>query len=337
MILTVVGLSHGMLQDSINRAKGVGADIMIKPPGASAISLSGASMPEKFLQYFAGRPHVTRVAGINVQAYSGLSTITGIDLSEFAALSGGMHYLEGGPFQQPNDMIVDDWYAEQSKKRIGDTVNALNIDWRICGIVPAGKLARQLVSLKRLQEVTNSADKITQAFLKVDTKANVPGVIAALKATPELEGYGIYSIEEFVSLFSVNNVPALKGFIYVITGLSVIVGFLVVGLTMYTTVLERTREIGILKALGASPGDIMGILVRETMVLSLAGWVCGILLSMGANWAINHFIRANMQSELAPDWWPTALLISVSAGLLGAIYPGMRAARQDAIEALSYE
>ncbi|QOY90289.1 ABC transporter permease [Paludibaculum fermentans] len=337
MILAVVGLSHGMLQDSINRAKGVGADIMIKPPGASAISLSGASMPEKFLKYFAARPHVTKVAGINVQAYAGLSTITGINLDEFAALSGGMKYLEGGPFKEKNDMIVDDWYAEQSKKKVGDTVNALNINWRICGIVPAGKLARQLVSLKQLQTVTNSDEKISQAFLKVDYKDNVAPVIAALKAVPELEGYGIYSIEEFVSLFSVNNVPALKGFIYVITGLSVIVGFLVVGLTMYTTVLERTREIGILKALGASPGDVMGILVRETLVLAVVGWICGILLSMAANWSINHFIRANMQSELAPDWWPTALGISLTAGLLGAVYPGMRAATQDAIEALSHE
>jgi putative ABC transport system permease protein len=162
-------------------------------------------------------------------------------------------------------------------------------------------------------------------------------VIAYLKRQPELEGYSIYSIEEFVSLFSVNNVPGLRAFIYVIIGLSIVIGFLVVGLTMYTTVLERTREIGILKALGASPGDIINILVRETTMLALAGWISGILLSIATSWSINTFVRANLQSEITPDWWPIALAVSVTASMLGALYPGLRAARQDAIEALSYE
>ncbi len=129
----------------------------------------------------------------------------------------------------------------------------------------------------------------------------------------------------------------LQSFIYVITGLSIVVGFLVVSLTMYTAVLERTREIGILKALGAAPLDILGMLARETIVLAAGGWIAGILLSFLANWAINHFVRASLQSVITPDWWPRVAAIALVASLLGAIYPGLRAARQDAIEALSYE
>lgn len=335
MILTVVGISRGMLQDSVQRARGVGADVWIKPPGASAISLSGASMPGKILDYFRQQEHVTAAAGTLVIPIGGISTVTGIDLAEFTSLSGPFKYLAGGPFRGPDDLIIDEWYAEQSKKKVGDTVNILNHDYRVCGIVEAGKLARLFVPLPTLQELTGNTGKISQAYLKLDDPKRTPDVIAALKKN--LEDYTILSIEEFVSMFNVNNVPGLRAFIYVIIGLSVVIGFLVVGLTMYTSVLERTREIGILKALGASPPDILTVIVRETLLLALGGWAAGLALSFAANALINGLIRANLQSVIVFDWWPIALAIAVAASLLGAVYPGLRAARQDAIEALAYE
>lgn len=335
MILTVVGISRGMLEDSVQRARGVGADIWVKPPGASAISLAGASMPQKILDYFRQQAHVTAAAGTLVMPIGGISTVTGIDLDEFTSLSGKFKYISGGPFAGPDDLIIDEWYAGQSKKKVGDTVTILNHDYRVCGIVEAGKLARLFVPITTLQELTGSSGKISQAFLKIDDPKRTESVMAGLKAS--LEDYTILSIEEFVSMFNVNNVPGLRAFIYVIIGLSIIIGFLVVGLTMYTSVLERTREIGILKALGASPPDILTIIVRETLVLAAAGWLAGLGLTFAANALINGLIRANLQSVIVYDWWPIALAIAVVASLLGAVYPGMRAARQDAIEALAYE
>lgn len=336
MILAVVGLSHGMLKDSADRAKGVGADIWVKPPGASIISLSSAAMPEKMLDnYFAKLPHVVAAVGSYTVPLSGLSTLTGIDYEKFIQLSGPFKFIEGRPFQGELEVVVDRWYSETHGKHVGDSVKALNLDWRICGVVEPGKLARMFVPLATLQDKMNNPGKISQALLKLDNPANTQTVITGLKA--DLLDYNIYSVEELVSQFSIENVAGLKAFIYVIIGLSIVIGFLVVSLTMYTTVLERTREIGILKALGASPGDIMGILIRETLLLALAGWIAGILLSLGANWAINHFVRASLQSVIAMDWWWEVALISATASLLGALYPGMRAARQDAIEALAYE
>jgi len=335
MILTVVGISRGMLEDSVSRARGVGADIWIKPPGASAISLSNASMPEKMIDYFRKQDHVTAAAGTLVVAIGGISTVTGIDLEQFISLSGPFKYLSGGPFTGPDDLIIDEWYANQSKKKVGDTVSILNHDYRVCGIVEAGKLARLFVPLRTLQDLTGSTGKISQAYLKLDRPENTTSVIDSLKVN--LADYTILSIEEFVSMFNVNNIPGLQAFIYVIIGLSIVIGFLVVGLTMYTSVLERTREIGILKALGASPPDVLTIIVRETLLLAFAGWLAGIALTFAANALINGLIRANLQSVIVTGWWPIALLIAVVASLLGAIYPGLRAARQDAIEALAYE
>lgn len=337
MILAVVGLSRGMLQDSQNRARGAGADIFVKPPAASAMSLGGANMPEKMIEaFFIRQPHVVRAAGTLVQPIGGISTVTGVEFDDFVAMS-GIRFLEGGRFKDKFDVVIDEYYAEQNKKEVGDTVRFLNTDWRVTGIVEAGKLARIIAPLATLQECTSNTGKISQVLLKLDNSKATPAVITALKNTPGLEGYSIYSVEEFVSMFSIDNVPGLKAFIYVIIGLSIVIGFLVVWLTMYTTVLERTREIGILKALGASPADIINILLRETLVLALVGWAAGIGLSYAANAAINTLVKASLQSVIVYDWWPIVAAIAIFASLLGATWPGLRAARQDAIEALAYE
>jgi putative ABC transport system permease protein len=147
----------------------------------------------------------------------------------------------------------------------------------------------------------------------------------------------MYSIEELASLYSVNSVPGLSAFIGVIIGLSIVVGFLVVFLSMYTAVLERTREVGILKALGASPGYVLNMIFRETFLLAVAGSVAGILLTYGSRWAIMTLVPASLTQKIVPNWWPIAAAISVAGARLGSTWPGLRAARQDAIEALAYE
>ena len=335
MILAVVGLSRGMLQDSANRARGVGADIWVKSPDASMMALNTGTMSQGLIDYYAQQPHVAHAAGALISVIGGISTAQGIDYDQFVALSGPFQFVSGGPFTGPFDVMVDTWYAEDNHRHVGDHLQMLNRDWRICGIVRPGKLARLFVPLSTLQELTNNRGKITQAFLKLDDHRNTRLVIDALKE--KQPDYKIFPLEELLRQFAPENLPMLRAFISVITGLSIIVGFLVVLLTMYTTVLERTREIGILKALGAAPIDILGLLTRETVLLAIGGWIAGILLSFLANWAINHFVRASLQSVITPDWWPNAFVIALVASLLGAIYPGLRAARQDAIEALSYE
>ena len=335
MMLTLVGLSDGMLQDSVKRARGVGADVWVKPPGSSVMSFSAAGMPEALLSYFLKLPEVENATGNVVQPLPGVNTVTGIDLERFNQISGGFRYLSGGPFRGPDDIIVDQYYARQNKVSVGDPVDILNRPWRISGIVEPGKLARMVIPLRTLQDLTGNTGKLSQIFLKLRDPSKVDAVVASLKE--KLPGYQIYSIEQFTSLFSVENVPALKAFINVVIGLSVVVGFLVVFLSMYTAVLERTREIGVMKALGASPMYILNILFRETALLAIFGSGVGILFTYGTRWAIMNFVPASLTQVIVPHWWPISSAIAVCGALLGAIYPGLKAARQDAIEALAYE
>jgi putative ABC transport system permease protein len=205
----------------------------------------------------------------------------------------------------------------------------------VCGIYEAGTLTRIVVPLDTLQDLTANIGKITMVYVKLDYPARTNEAIESLRA--KLKDYQIYSMEEYTSLFSVANVPMLKEFIWVVIGLGVLVGFLVVFLSMYTAVLERTREIGVLKALGASPGYVLNILMRETTLLALAGSVLGILLSYVTRFVITGLVPGTLIQAIVPNWWPISAGIALVGALLGAMYPGLKAARQDAVEALSYE
>jgi len=334
MVLTLVGLSNGMLDDQARRVRGVGADIMVRAPSSSVMAFS-ANMPEKIMSVVEKEPHVVAVTGALTQGTGGFGYVTGIDLTSFNKLSGGFHFLEGSPFQHPDDVMVDSYYASEQKLHVGDKLQALNRSWRVSGIYEAGTLTRIVVPLDVLQDLTANNGKITMIYAKLDDSSRTNQVIAALRS--KLKDYQIYSMEEYTSLFSVANVPMLKQFIWVVIGLGVLVGFLVVFLSMYTAVLERTREIGVLKALGASPGYVLNILMRETTLLALAGSVLGILLSYVTRFAISSLVPGTLIQAIVPFWWPIAGGIAIVGAWLGAIYPGLKAARQDAVEALSYE
>jgi putative ABC transport system permease protein len=206
----------------------------------------------------------------------------------------------------------------------------------VAGVVEEGKLSHLIVQKKRLQDLTGNDGRVTQIVVKLDKPANTQLVVNQLNQL--LKGnLRAVSIDELASLYSVNNLPQLKAFINVVIGLSIIVGFLVVFLSMYTAVIERTREIGILKALGAKPLTILNILIRETIMLAIVGSAIGILLSYASKGLIMTVIPASIQVVDVPDWWPTAALIAIVGALLGATYPGLKAAKQDPIEALAYD
>jgi putative ABC transport system permease protein len=336
MILTLVGLSHGVTDDMSLRNRGTGADIVVRPPNSNLFSLGGVGMPEKKLvDAIKAEPHVALATGTLIQAVTGLfNSIAGIHLDEFNALSGGFQYIAGGPFRNPHEMIVDQVEARADHLHVGSILK-LGKDWKVTGIVETGKLSRMFADIATLQDEYSQADKVNVVWVKVDDPENIPSVLAELK--DKFKDYNIYTMAEMTSLLTPDNVPVVKGFTKVVIGISVIVGFLVVFLSMYTAVLERTREIGVLKALGASPAYVLGILIRETVLLAVAGSIVGILMSYGSQVLITNFAPSFLTMEIVKLWWIWATGIALIGSLVGALYPGFKAAKQDAIEALSYD
>lgn len=332
IILTLVGVSVGMLGTMASRTAATGADIVVRAPDSSVLSF-GLSMDERYVGLVTQQDHVVQATGVLVHPISGFDSITGIHLDEFDEMSGGLEFLEGEAFSEPDDMVVDRVFAEQRNLHPGDTFD-FGHQWRVTGIVEEGKLSRTFADIEAVQSIFAESGKVSVIYVKVDDEANIPLVVENLKGL--MEGFPIYPMQEFISLFTVNSVPYLEPFTNVVIGIAVIGGFLIVFLAMYMAVLERTREIGILKALGASPGYIMGILLREALVLGVLGTVMGIIMTYGTRFLMAAFVP-NMPQEIVPGWYPIALLIALVGALLGAIYPGLKAARQDAIEALAYD
>ncbi|SPE33336.1 conserved membrane hypothetical protein [Candidatus Sulfopaludibacter sp. SbA3] len=334
MVLTLVGLSRGIVEDGQQRARGVGADIIIRPPNSSLFSFSG-TFPAGILEYVRKEPGIAMATGTFVYSTGGVDSITGIDLESFNAMSGGFRYLQGKRFQQPDDILVDDYYARANHLHAGDWHELIHRKWRLAGIVEPGKMSRMFMDLARLQDLTANVGRLSCIYAKAADPANANAIIASLKAHG-MSQYQIYSLQDLLSQMTVTNVPMLQKFTVVIIGIGMFVGFLIVFLSMYTAVLERTREIGILKALGASPLFILNILLRETVLLALSGSVLGIGMSYGSRWLIMT-LEPTMMQAIVPDWWPIAMAISIGGALGGALYPGFKAALQDVIDALAYE
>jgi putative ABC transport system permease protein len=333
MVLTLVGLSRGMVEDAQQRARGVGTDIVIRPQNSSVFSFS-SSFPASVLETVREQPGVVLATGTYVYSIGGLNSVTGINLGEFNRMSGGFHFLKGGPFAGPDDIVLDKIFADENHKHAGDSIELLNRPWKISGVAEPGLLSRAFVDLARLQDLTGGNGRISAIYVKVADRSRTAAAVALLKQ--KLPGFPIYSMQDFISLLTESNVPMLRTFTRVIIGIGMLVGFLVVFLSMYTAVLERTREIGILKSLGGSSWFILNCLLRETVLLALVGSLLGIGMTYGARELIRAF-APQMITVIVPDWWPIAAAISIVGALGGALYPGLRAARHDVVEALAYE
>jgi putative ABC transport system permease protein len=339
MILLIVGLSLGMLQDSRTRTAGIGADVLVMPPGSSFISgLTGAPMPIKVGEVLAKLPHVERWAPVVTQVTSAgsLEIIAGIDLPSYESMSNGFHYLAGGPFQGPNDALVDDLFAQSKHVKVGDTVEILNNQFRISGIVERGKGGRKFIPLKTMQDLVGARDKATIIYLKLDDPANADAVVDEIKRVPGMDHYFVNTMASYLAMMTTSNYPGLSTFIDVVVGISVVIGFIVIFQAMYTAVMERTREIGILKSMGASKLYIVNVVVRETALLALGGIVLGVLVSLGARIALAHRFPL-LQVVVDRGWIVRATLIAIAGAIAGALYPAFKAAQKDPIDALAYE
>lgn len=344
LILLIVGLSIGILQDSADRTKGIGADVMVSPPGSSFISgITGAPVSIKVADRLRKVEHVAAVAPVIMQVNTAgnVEVIYGVDLdpnspNNYNNIGTPFKFLEGGPFQGPEDMLVDDYFASQKNVKVGDKLELLNHTFRVSGIVEHGKGARKFLPLETLQELIGGQGKASMFYVRLDNSNNAPQVVSAIKQIPGMEKYATRSIGEYMSMMTVQNLPGLSTFINIVIAISVIIGFIVIFQSMYTAVMERTREIGILKSLGASKLYIVNVILRETLLLAIAGIIVGILFSLAARYGILQKFPL-MRVMITQYWILKAALIAVGGALLGALYPALKAAQKDPIDALAYE
>ena len=338
LIVVIVSLSLGMLNDSKQRQEAIGADIIVKPPGSSFLAgITSAPVSIKIGDILRKLPHVTAVAPVIVQlSTSGaVEVIYGID-QNFERLGSPFRYLEGGPFTGPDQVIVDDYFATSNHVHAGQTISILNHDVKVAGVVEHGKGGRKYLPMATLQDWTGAQGKASVFYVKVDQPGNINAVMDEIHNVPGMSQFSVSSMQEYLTMMTPGNLPGFKPFIEVVIGVAMVIGFIVIFQSMYAAVMERTREIGILKSIGASKFYIINVILRETLVIALAGTAVGILVSYIVKTVIHNRIPT-LPVIIQGDWLGYAVAIAIVGALLGAIYPALKAAQKDPIDALAYE
>jgi putative ABC transport system permease protein len=334
LILLIVGLTSGVLADWRARAEGVGADIIVQPRNSSIFfAFSSAVMQQSVGDQISKIPGVAAVAPVLIVVDTrNFNVIYGIQYERFTSLSDGFTYLDGGPFKASNQAIADDLAAGSRHLRVGDMTTLMSRQFQISGIVVHGKGARFFIPMDTAQDIAGSEGRVSMFYVK--STGDTEGLRSQIvKLFP---GYSVRTMAEYLTLMTSQNLPELRPFIRSFVGLGVAISFLVVLMTMHTMVLERTREIGILKALGSTKFDICWFIFVETMVMAILGILAGLVITFSVCRLLHH-TSPTLQIEIEPAWIVRATLLTILGSVAGGIFPAFRAAQSDPVDSLAYE
>jgi len=338
--LVMKGLATGVMEEKIHRTEGIGADLMIQPPHSSYILGLGEnvmpdSMAKKILEV-KGVAATTPTA-TNVSFTNRFEAIFGIDLPSFDRVTGGFQFLQGGPFTGPYTALVDDVYISTHHVKVGSTLDLLNHQFTISGVVEHGKGARVFVPLQTLQNLV-SPGKCAVIFVKCTSPGLAGAVLGRLRELDggALGGYQITRMSDLTSLISPSSFLGLKQFLLVVMVFAGIINFLVIFLALYVQMLGQTREIGVLRALGASRRYVLNLFLGEACLLCLFGGGLSLLLYLLTKTVVLS-IYPSLHFLLPAGTLLRVAAIALSSAVLGGAYPAYRASASEPITALAYE
>jgi putative ABC transport system permease protein len=330
LVVLTVGIAHGFLNDQGRRNAAVTAEIMLGPPGSTfGLSLNPTlSLPLDLVDQIQSIDGVRNV--VPVGQYLSGHVIDGIEFASFRQVS-EIQVVEGRPPVSGDETIIDRVQQKRNKLKVADEMEIFDRPFRIVGIFEPESLARIKVPLATMQQYLNRP-LCSMLLVKLTDPSKQEEVAAKIK--DQFPNHSVTLTRDLPILIG-RGIPALQTFLRVVIALSIIVSSLVILLTMYTTVAERTRQIGVLKSLGASKFWIAGEIEKEALLISALGVLAGSALAIAGKFAITRLTPISV--ELEPLWLFYALGLGLLAGALGALYPALRAANQDPVIALSYE
>ena len=339
LIIFTVGLANGTMRERAEREANVGAEIMFRASGS--MSLSGADalrLPVSMaadIQTVDGVAAVVPVAQNSVvanDAMTGSRLVDGIPFDRYAPVA-GLQIVKGRKFVDGRDELMSDSaWLERRKAKIGDKFSLYERNFEIVGTYEPSAGARIKIPLSTMQAQLGSEGKASAFLIKVKDGFTPQAVGDNLHAKyPDDQ---IILTSELEELY-MQGIPALNVFLNVVIGVAGIISGLIILLTMYTTVTERTRQIGVLKSLGMSNNRIAWTIVQEAIFISIGGIVFGILATVILKYMLAQWTTLTV--AIIPQTVLTIVFVGLLSGILGALYPGLRAARLDAVDALNYD
>ncbi|HNB52802.1 MAG TPA: ABC transporter permease [Anaerolineales bacterium] len=337
-ILALDALITGSTQSFNGIALGADAEIMIRQADIADTSLS--AIDEQTAKKIAALPEIVGVSGMNFTAIvlpdnSGFFLLFGLSPNEFAIRK--YTILEGERITSNRQIMLGSNIAESLSKKVGDTIELGGTRYRIVGIYQgsAWEELGGIITLRDAQIYMGRPRKSTMLMVKVTDPARAAEVVSLINTRfPDV--HATLSGEFADQMPDMKNVDAMTGGI---SFLAILVGGVGVMNTMLMAVLERTREIGVLRALGWRQRAILGLILRESLLMGLLGGVAGV----GIAFSLNALIEAipYYGDAVAAIWQPAAFfrafLVATLLGLFGGLYPAWRATRLEPVEALRYE
>jgi putative ABC transport system permease protein len=364
LVTLFVGLARGMMRDAAERQANVDAEIRFLSGGNVSLAGNPLMLPSRYADAILhgvqptpedpdieAKPAIEGVTAVSpvgeyVQgsvAGIGFELVDGIDYPSFIntthlTLTKGRGLQDGHTAETEYEAIVDHYYADSGKDidggpvHLGSRITVLGHTFTIVGIYEPSVLARVKIPLRTMQQLLGGVENCTYLLVKCERPESADKVQQDLRRY--YPGNNVILTTEIPALYSQTLAPVAI-FLNVVIGLGLVISVLVILLAMYTTIIERTREIGILKSLGASKRFIVMTIEKEAALISVLGVVLGFIVAVIGKLALEANTR--LMIDLEPKWLLIAAMVGVLGGVVGAIYPALRAANLDPVEAISYD
>jgi putative ABC transport system permease protein len=340
LVTITVGLTRGMLWERGRREANTGVELMLSLPEQQGISLTTLplSMPVELKQQAQETPGVASVAVVGQhlemsgESELGLRQIDGVEFESFRQTA-GVRMIRGRPLPETGDVVVVDVkYAAAHHTQLGDTIELFRRKFTVIGVFEPETAARIMIPLAVMQQELGAAEKCSMLLVKCDRPDNQEAVAQRLsERIPELR---IVFTRDLPRLFA-EGYSGVDVFLNTVAGLAALISLLVISLTMYTTMLERTRQIGVLKSLGASKRMIVAVFLKESLVISALGVLFGLLVLFLVYLCL--LWSSGPRLTLEPERLALTIAGGLVSGVLGALYPALKAAAMDPVHALNYE
>lgn len=337
LVVLFTGLARGMTNEMARRASNWKAEIVFTRPGAMELTSSNASVSTTYAQRLLdiegveSTVPVIRYITADSSGQWGLRQIDGVDWEPFAEMN-GMGLVEGRAPVANDEVVLDERQMRDDNVRLGDTLRMFGSDYKIVGVFSPPSGSRIKMSLAAMQEVLEAPNRCTYILVKLKDGADVGAVAASINEA--LPGNKVNLTRDLI-IDAQERIPALKTFLRVLVGLGAFVSTIFVLLSMYTTVTERRKEIGILKSLGASKGFIIRTIEGEAFMIGVLGVLLGLAASVIVSFALAGAFE--LAFEFTFGWVSTAIGIAVAGSLIGALYPALRASSIDPVEVMANE
>jgi putative ABC transport system permease protein len=246
---------------------------------------------------------------------------------------------------QPGELVVDDGFATERNLAVGSTVQLTTQrggrePYTVVGVFQRSRLVPGPLLLS-IQDATARfrSPQANFGYLRLQQGADAAAiqqqVNALLQNNPEV---GVRTQSDFLAQLT-SQVDTAVVMLYILLGLSILIAVLGIINTLALSILERTRELGLLRAVGMARSQVTQLVAVESVVIATFGALLGVLVGSALGTAVVRAVPDELVSVLSLPWGSMAvfLALAVIVGLAAAIIPAVRAARTDLLRAIAYE